>query len=84
MNHFLIGFWVNYFFLVYFTLLIPTWSLKYELNAPNHQVIILFDNCKITYGVNSWYGMNLKRTMSLAHTMIWQLINWHLESKFLP
>ncbi len=71
-------------FFVYFTLLIPTWSLKDELDAPNHQVFILLGNYKITCGMNSWYGMNLRKTMSLVHTLIWQLINWHLESKFLP
>jgi len=72
------------FFFVYFTLPIPTWSSKDGLDTSNHQVFILLGNCKITYGVNRWYGMNLSRTMSLVHTLIWQLINWHFESRFLP
>jgi len=39
------------------------------------KVVVFLGNCKITYGLNNWSGLNWGRTMSLVHIQISHLIN---------
>jgi hypothetical protein len=39
------------------------------------KVVVFLGNCKVTYGLNNWSGLNWGKTMSLVHIQISHLIN---------